>query len=712
MPGLLLLIGRDLLLHDPPRVLAWRALHDPRLGAAAAWLERLPAWLSGGPDRDPLGGLLGRLALLFAASYLLAAVAGAGPRLRAAVISTAAVVLVVLPTLGLVGMGRVTGRPYGQDGGVVQLPLAMDRILDGRSPYGADYSDSMLGKQARVSDFWSEHGGNPILRHHAYLPGTHLLMLPAYLILRGWGLFDARLVTLAAYGFATLLAVRLAPGTERRLAAAALVALNPFLYWQQMFGANDLVVGALLLWSLWLAVRGRPVWAGAVLGLACATKQLAWPFAPFLLAHLSGAASLRDLVGRPALVRMLRPAAAAAAVFVAVVLPVAALDLRAFWGDIVVYNVGLPGGDNYPLGGTPGFGFANFLLYLGRVASLRDHFDFGRFYLLLIPLGLLLLRDQLREGLPGRVLTAGSAALLLSLYFSRVVHPNYLILAAVLLPLGFLMGERRPADVPVVSLMLLALAVEVAEGELFRTTWEDAVAARLPAYLSGIPRLLAPRGGPALSADPLGLLVSAAAAGLGITYLVAGLLGVGERVRRGLLAAAIVAVAIVPTVTLVRAAQATGVRRVQDRWAGTVPAPATASEAWSQSFRRDPPARWDEAGGAPRAADPRWWSLLAYAAATPLVAVLVPAAWRLLALGAILVNPCVVVALVFGSPATLGLALLAVALVLTRRSWPVAVSLALFSLAWVVLKDADTPHLLAVTFTALVLSALTGRTRV
>ena len=86
------------------------------------------------------------------------------------------------------------------------------------------------------------------------------------------------------------------------------------------------------------------------------------------------------------------------AVFLAVVAPVAALDFRAFWGDIVVYNVGLPGGDNYPLGGTPGFGFANFLIYFGRVASLRDYFPFSVFYALLIPLGLLLVRSQLRSG--------------------------------------------------------------------------------------------------------------------------------------------------------------------------------------------------------------------------------------------------------------------------------------------------------------------------
>src|SRR6185295_9527635 len=96
---------------------------------------------------------------------------------------------------------------YGQDGGVVQLPLALEKILKGESPYGADYSESVLGRQARASTFWEPLGGNPILRHHAYLPGTHLVMLPGYLVgQRLLGVFDPRLVTLLFYGLAAGLA--------------------------------------------------------------------------------------------------------------------------------------------------------------------------------------------------------------------------------------------------------------------------------------------------------------------------------------------------------------------------------------------------------------------------------------------------------------------------------------------------------------------------
>ncbi|MFI5324931.1 MAG: glycosyltransferase 87 family protein [Candidatus Rokuibacteriota bacterium] len=670
VPGLLLLLSRDLLAFDPPRVLAWRLLHDPRLAASPWPVPGLPAEV----DRDPIAAALGALAAGLALVYLIACLRAARPAVRGALVGLAAVVLVVAPTLAFVAMGAATGRPYGQDGGVVQLPLAIDKILDGQSPYGADYSASILGRQARVSDFWSERGGNPILRHHAYLPGTHLLMLPFHLLGRAAGWFDPRFVTLLAMAVAAALAARLASTPERRLAAAAVILLNPLVYWQQIFGANDVLIVALLLAAVALSQGARPVAAAAVLGLACATKQLAWPFAPFLLLHLSGAASWRDLAGAAG-GRLLKKAAVAGAVFAAVVLPVAALDFRAFWSDIVVYNVGLPGGDNYPLGGTPGFGFANLLIYFGAVGSLRDHVSFTRFYLLLIPVGLLLAREQLRERTAATALLTGGTALLLSLYFSRVVHPNYLILAATLIPIAALLRARVGPDVVVVPLLLLAVAVEVTQGAVFRAVWSDALDVRLPAYLEGPWRMLAPRAGAELSQDPLGLLLSAVAAGLGILLLTAGVLRAGARARLAMVAVAAVAVLIVPTVVAIRVAQASGVYRAQDPWAVSLrpdPAPGVAREAWSTSFRRDPPATLER--GLLRAGpfrEPRVFALALVPIVAALVLALVAPAYRPLALGLMLLAPPIAVGTMFGSGALVVLASLAASGWCATRGWKI-----------------------------------------
>jgi hypothetical protein len=661
VPGLLLLVARDLLAHDPPRVLAWRLLHDPRLALSPWLMPGLPAEV----DRDPIALVLAAVAAGLALAYLVACVCGARATVRGALLGAGAVALVVAPTLAFVAMGAATGRPYGQDGGVVQLPLAIDKILDGESPYGADYSASILGRQARVSDFWSERGGNPILHHHAYLPGTHLLMLPFHLLGRALGFFDPRFVTLLALALAAGLASRLVHSPEARLAAAAVVLLNPLVYWQQVFGANDVLIVALLLAAVALGESGRPIAAAAVLGLACATKQLSWPFAPFLLLHLSGARSWRDVIG-PARRPLLIAVAAAAAVFAVVVLPVAALDFRAFWADIVVYNVGLPGGDNYPLGGTPGFGFANLLIYFGAVGDLREHVSFAPFYLLLVPIGLLLAHEQLRARTAAAALVAGGTALLLSLYFSRVVHPNYLILAATLLPIALLMRARVPADAVIVSLLLLAVAVEVAEGRVLEAVWNDAVAARLPGHVDGLWRVLAPRAGADLTQDPLGLLLSATAAGLGILLLTAGVLRSSARVRMGIVGVATIAVMIAPAIVAIRVAQASGVYRVQDRWAVSLrpdTAPGITQEAWSTSFRRDPPAAVERGYGwsSGLVREPRRVTLAMIPLLAALLFALAGRSDRPLVLGLALLAPPIAVGTVFGSGALVILAALAAA---------------------------------------------------
>jgi hypothetical protein len=703
VPALLLLIARDLLLHDPPRILAWRLLHDPRLQSAPTWLAALLPRTAPGFDSDPIALALAGFATGLALVYLALAVFAIGPRWRGLVIAVGACGLIVAPSLAFTAVGIATDRPYGQDGGVVQLPLALDKILAGESPYGADYSDSILGQEARSSAFWEPFGGNPILHHHAYLPGTHAIFMPFYLASKATiGVFDSRFVTLLAYVLVVLLAARLFPSGPLRLVAAGVAALNPFVYWHQIFGANDLLFVALLL-GVWLAAeRKRPVLAGLLLGLACATKQLAWPFAPFVLVHLSEARGWRELLGRAAWTRLRGPLAVATLAFVAIVGPVAALDPRAFYADIVVYNVGLPGADNYPLGGTPGFGFANFLIYFGRVSSLRDYFPFGIFYVLLMPLGLGLVRAQLREsGLP-RAFLNGSVALLASLYFSRVVHPNYLIPLAVLLPLA-LVARGRWADGAIVPLMLLAAGVEAVENGVFRLTWGQAVAAGWPKATTGIAAFLTPRSAAGLTADPIGTGFSALAAGLALVYLIAVALEASPRVRLTLGAIAVVVIVALPLALVVDIGDRTGIRG-QDAW--LVQAPADASrlwtgvspyawppadrpqgrEAWSSSFRLEPPRllRPDRPLVPPGAAvlatglrglgfrDPRWLTLVAMGAAAFLGLRAAPADRRPLALGIVALAVPVVFGTLFGSPMTLAALLVCAAWSESVRRRPVS----------------------------------------
>lgn len=607
VPGSLMLLASDLLIRDPSHQLAWRLLHtlDPM---------PLPDWMFGALrsralfDRDPLALLLAGVAVALAGAYLGASLLGASARIRAWMIAFGIAATVLLPTFLFVAESEESGRPFGQDGGVVQLPLAMDRLLAGQSPYGADYSNSVLGKEAHSSSFWRAYGENPIVRHHAYLPGTHLLNLPFYLgarAVRG-GFFDPRMVTSLAFLLAIALAVSLFEAPGERLTAAALIGLNPLVYWQQAFGANDILFVALLLASAWAGERRRPGWAGAWLGLASATKQLAWPFVPFLLVHWGSVRSLRELAARETWARLARPAGAAFAVFAAVVLPVALLDPRSFWSDAVSYNIGV-GTDAYPLGGTPGFGIGNFVIYAGLVHSLRDAFPFQWFYLLLIPLAVALIGSQIRRsGGLGFALAAGSVSLLTAVYFSRVANANYLIAVATLLPVGVML-EGAKVDTALTPLALLGLSTTLSGSALLQGVWESARAADLPSRGPALVRALSPRAPSALTEDPLGLGAGALAAGLALIYGIAAILGATARIRAVIAMVAVVLVVVAPTVVVAWTGARTGVILAEDQWVvqadtgaanlarGRSPFPTAVSparparEAWSPSFHKNPP---------------------------------------------------------------------------------------------------------------------------
>src|SRR6185369_17692328 len=101
--------------------------------------------------------------------------------------------------------------------------------------------------------------------------------------------------------------------------------------------------------------------------------------------------------------------------------------------------------------------------------------------------------------------------------------------------------------------------------------------------------------GPALTQDPLGLLFSAMACGLGIALLVGGVLRLPRRARAAIPVVALVVLAVVPASIVMTVGRLSGTPRVQRAWAASGwayermegPAPL---QAWSESFRKDPPA--------------------------------------------------------------------------------------------------------------------------
>ena len=271
-------------------------------------------------------------------------------------------------------------------------------------------------------------------------------MLPFHLARARGGRFDPRLVTLLALRRGGVLAAGWSAGARAALTAAALVLGEPARLLAADLRRQRHPLRRPAPGRGGAAERGRPLAAAALLGLACATKQLAWPFAPFLLAASRPARASLARPRRPALARAARGrSAVAAAVFAAVVLPVAALDFRAFWARHRRLQRRPARRRQLPAGRHARLRLRELphLLRRGRQPA-RPRARSRPSTCCSIPLGLLLAARQLRERRAAGALLAGGAALLASLYFSRVVHPNYLILAATLLPVALLMRARRP----------------------------------------------------------------------------------------------------------------------------------------------------------------------------------------------------------------------------------------------------------------------------
>ena len=340
----------------------------------------------------------------------------------------------------------------------MQLPLALDKILAGESPYGADYSDSILGQAGPLLGLLgAASAATPSCATTRTSRAPTRSSCPSTSLAKATlGVFDARFVTLARLRArqwcsrpSSSRAPPARPRRRRRRGPQPPRLLAPDLRRQR-----PPVRGP--------APRrpGSPPSAEGQASRGCCSASPARPSnspgpSPRSCCSISPGARAVGRAPRPrgleAPTRTAWRSRSSSSWRSSAPWPpsIRRPSTRTSWST----TSGLPGGDNYPLGGTPGFGFANFLIYFGRVSSLREYFPFGVFYVFLVPLGLALVHAQLREpGLP-RAFLNGSAALLASLYFSRVVHPNYLIPLAVLLPIaaagaGTIGGRRGRAALP------------------------------------------------------------------------------------------------------------------------------------------------------------------------------------------------------------------------------------------------------------------------
>ncbi len=207
-------------------------------------------------------------------------------------------------------------------------------LLAGHDPYAASFASGPLGSwPAGTAD------------HVPYLPGMFAFGAPRVVLDDAW-IADARLAfavaSLALLGFALWLARR---RLERGLTALLIVVALPTGARYLAGGGDDVTVLSMMLLSLVLLHRKRPVAAGLAAGLAAAIKQTAWPLLPFLIL------AARDREGRRASGRTL---AAASAVMLPLIAPFVLWNPRAFVQDVVLFPLGLTRQPTLAASPTPG----------------------------------------------------------------------------------------------------------------------------------------------------------------------------------------------------------------------------------------------------------------------------------------------------------------------------------------------------------------------
>jgi hypothetical protein len=388
---------------------------------------------------DPLAGALSGVSVGLFLGYLLLTWLPASPssaRLKNVLIILFTVIALMVPTCSDIlarrdlGLTDQAGRTISlaHDGGVLQTEAAMEFLLQGKSPYQADYSQTAMA-QGRDSQpaLWQYYGfkENPAFHYFPYPPAILLLSLPFYLAsksLLGW--YDQRLVAILALFLLGLFTTLLAKPDERRPLFLAIIVLNPLLARFFQMGMNDVYYITGLFFTILLLQKKQIRSAAFALGLACGLKQFAWLVIPFFGAYVWSQCHQNDgqaerftaILGR----------------FMGRIWP-GILALGLIFGPFLIWDktglihsLLLAQNSEYPFRAA-GLGLSNFLIFFGWVHSFGDPFPFWIAYgVVILPLVGYGIRQVSRLGSLSAMLSFSALTLLLFLFFSRHFAPNYL----------------------------------------------------------------------------------------------------------------------------------------------------------------------------------------------------------------------------------------------------------------------------------------------
>jgi len=383
-----------------------------------------------------------------------------------------------LPTVKLMLLRDISGpASYTHDGGVIQTEATIEYILAGKNPYVEDYVETPMAE-------WGFGEFRTALYHYPYLPWTFIFSAPFYLIGKEVGFYDQRIIYLLLMAVALVLLPRLAKSQRNKLALVAIIALNPIMAIDIIFGKNDSFVLCWIIFSLvclqqwWKrgsidssanhsspperereilqgAGRGWLIASSVLFGLACASKPTAWFFAPFygillirhelaksVTNHLLTATANRWSTFRHhwlALLRsiplIVRRAGSALTIFGILLIPFLLWDPFALYDDVWRWSNGR-GETGYQIWG---WGLSNFVLALGLVPDRFGQWPFWITQLVIAgPLLLWTIYRQLRQNTIAAACWHYGVLLLGFFYASRFLNDNYLGYIIAFLAIGLM----------------------------------------------------------------------------------------------------------------------------------------------------------------------------------------------------------------------------------------------------------------------------------
>ncbi len=359
-------------------------------------------------------------------------------RLRSGLAGLLITLHIVLP-MGMLIRARLAAENHAlaHDGGTIQMEESMKMLLMGKNPYSEDFIGTPL-------ENWRGFSNN-VVYHVPYMPGSFLYSIPFYLpTLRLIGCYDQRFLHLVLFFLSLTLIGMITPNESSRTVARLAFALNPFFAKYFMLGTNDIVVLFWLLLAVTLIVRGSNTAGMMALAAACAIKQFAWFFVPFLAVPAIGLSPEHPRQWFAAITASWRRWLPGAVLFLGTVLPFMLWDFSSFIDDTIRYGSGgLP--TSYPMQGFHGYGFATIPLFFRWVRDGSAMFPFTLLQVVVvIPWFLWLWRRYASDKSVAGAVTFSALTLLPFMFLSRYLHANFVGFIIFWPILGWCM--RNPED--------------------------------------------------------------------------------------------------------------------------------------------------------------------------------------------------------------------------------------------------------------------------